>query len=323
MTPARWVVVGSSGFVGRHVMAALRGAGLDVHGVAAPRLTAPEDADTPTLLRLARAAAAATTTAAEQGAAHALVDALRGAAVVVNCAGLAAPDAAASPQLTGANALLPATLALLTPADAQLVHLTSAAVQGNRPRLDESGLTAPTSPYARSKARGEEVLTALAGTRPGIVMIRATSVQGADRPTTQRLRRVARSPFASVAAPGDRPTPVTSVTALAELVLAVGRHTGDKPLVVLQPWEGMTTAGVLRTASGGREPHVLPPALCRGVVGAGYLASRVLGGRFVGAVRRAEVMWFGQEQVDGWCARVGITPRPGVAEALAPRQETA
>lgn len=309
MQPERWVVVGSSGFVGRHVLDALRHAGCDVRGVAAPRLTAPVDADTAQLVALAARTAGQVPTTAQD---------LSGADVVVNCAGLAAPDAGLTPELMGANALLPAVLAELTPRGARFVHLSSAAVQGNRDRLDETSDTTPGSPYALTKARGEAALLASTGAHPATVVIRATSVQGPERPTTQRLQRLARSAFATVAAPGDRPTPVTSVAALAQLVHTVGRHPGELPQIVLQPWEGLTTTGVLRAASGGRAPRVLPAGLCRASVRVGYLLSRLLGGRLVGAVRRVEVMWFGQDQVDGWCARQGIALEPRVVEALSP-----
>lgn len=309
MRSEQWVVVGASGFVGRHVAAAARDAGAVVRELSAPRLTAPSEGVPDTLIRLA--------TDPQDGSVAATAGALVGADVVVNCAGLAAPDAPASPELTGANALLPAVLLAASPPAARFVHLSSAAVQGNRPRLDESPDTSPASPYAVSKALGEATLLAMPHAAAAVI-VRATSVQGSDRATTRRLRRVAGSPLASVAAPGDQPTPVTSVSALAQLVVAVARHPGDVPPIVLQPWEGMTTSAVLRVASGGREPRQLPAGLCRALVRTGHLATRLLGGRFVGAVRRIEVMWFGQGQEPGWCERTGVEITPRVVDALTP-----
>lgn len=306
---ARWVVLGASGFVGGHVLAALRASGRDVRPVAAPRLRVGElDVD-------------ALVSHAELVAVHDdLRQALEGADVVVNCAGLATPGAGVSDALRGANALLPVVVAAAAPAGSRLVHLSSAAVQGRTAVLDESPRTAPRTAYATSKALGEAALLRWRerheSTGPGVVVLRATSVQGAGRPTTESLRRVARSRLASVAAPGDRPTPVTSVESLAELVVRIGSHAGTVPAVVLQPWEGMTTGEVVRLA-GGRAPRALPAALCRLVVTCGYVLATLAGPRLDAAVRRVELLWFGQQQVPGWCVEAGLAPAARVAAVLA------
>ena len=86
-----------------------------------------------------------------------LAAAFAGVQVVVNAAGLATPGGTDSPALRGANALLP--LVVADAADAagvqRFVHLSSAAVQGHRPFLDESSHVQPFSAYSRSKALGE------------------------------------------------------------------------------------------------------------------------------------------------------------------------
>ncbi|WP_336923657.1 NAD-dependent epimerase/dehydratase family protein [Aquipuribacter sp. SD81] len=282
---SRWVVLGGSGFVGRAVLAAAAAAGHDARALPAPRLSAPVGSTPEQLLDLARLPA------------ERLAPALAGSDVVVNAAGLAAPGAAASPGLTGADALLPVVVVLAarragTP---RVVHVSSAAVQGERAVLDASDELDPRSPYAAAKAAGERTLALLRPhTAPRVVVARATSVQGPDRATTRRLERLARSRLSSVAGAGEDPVPVTSAEGLGAWVVALGEDP-DPPDVALQPWEGWTTASLLR-ALGGHEPRHLPVGLARALVGAGYGVSRVLGGRGRAAVRRVELVWFGQRQ---------------------------
>ncbi|MBD8485240.1 NAD-dependent epimerase/dehydratase family protein [Frigoribacterium sp. CFBP 8759] len=307
-----WVVIGASGFVGSRIVADARSRGITVVELAAPRLEA-----VPAAAASVRAAAAGAVDVVDE-----LAAAFRGVEVVVNAAGLATPDAEMSASLVGANAVLPlvALAAARRSGARRFVHLSSAAVQGPVPVLDESTRTLPFSPYSQSKAWGEQLLVeARAEGAPDdvteVVVVRATSVQGPGRPTTDRLRRLAASPLASVASPGDAPTPVTSVAALAEFVTAVGTFDGIVPAVVLQPWEGLTVSSVLE-AAGGRSPRRLPRLLCRFVVGSARVVSRLIGGRLAGPIRRVELMWFGQGQTSGWAESVGIRPTPAVADLL-------
>lgn len=305
---ARWAVVGASGFVGSAVVAELRGRGLDVVEVTAPRL---ESTSTTAVDVVAEAGSAGSATGT-------LRSAFSGVDVVVNAAGLATPGGGESPALTGANALLPAVIALAA-RDAgvrRLVHLSSASVQGQLRTIDSSSRREPFSAYSRSKALGEEALELLDAGPMGITTVRATSVQGPSRPTTLSLVKIARSPLASVAAPGNAPTPVSSINALAWFVAEVGRHVGEVPAVVLQPWEGLSVREVL-AAAGGRSPITLPTWLCRTVLAAGYAVSGgLLGERLHGPLRRVELMWFGQAQVPGWAEDVGLVPAPAVAQVL-------
>lgn len=305
------VVLGGTGFVGSRVAAELRARGHLVSQIAGPRLIA-SSADREGALRAASAA---------EPHVEALARALQGSDVVINAAGLAAPDSILDGALVGANAVLPLVAARAAGRSGarRFIHLSSAAVQGNTPMLDETWTASPFSPYSQSKAWGEDLLrvdaddTRNAGTE--IVVLRATSVQGSGRPTTRRLSRLARSPLASVAAPGTAPSPITSVESLADLVALMAEHAGPVPQVVLQPWEGMTVYGVL-DAAGGKKPHQLPARLCRMAVTLGRFVSARLQGRFAGAVRRVELMWFGQGQVPGWTAQSGLIPRRRVADVL-------
>ncbi|WP_323958771.1 NAD-dependent epimerase/dehydratase family protein [Arthrobacter sp. JZ12] len=302
----KWAVVGGSGFVGSAVLKALSNAGEETLSLSAPRLQC--DAASPADVHDAADRLSAVV--------HQLAEQLSGAAVVVNAAGAAAPGSTDTAVLGGANALLPVLLMRAGKAAGvrRLIHLSSAAVQGHRPVLDETPDVAPFSPYSRSKALGEQSLafnTSADDTPEGldVVIVRATSVQGPDRPTTAALARLAASPLASVAAPGTAPSPVASVDALAELVRILGSRegavgNGSVPAIVLQPWERLTVRSVLESAGG--TPLLLPSVLCRLVLRCAYAVSSLLGERLHGAVRRVELMWFGQDQVAGWTDREGI-----------------
>jgi dTDP-4-dehydrorhamnose reductase len=302
-----WVVLGASGFVGSALTASLRARGETVRTLPAPRTTSAYDG-VDALVGQAR----------QHPDVAALASELRGARVVVLAAGSATPDARWDAVLVGANALLPAIVALACHRAGvpRMIHLSSAAVQGRARALDETARTRPFSPYSRSKARGEEVLHVLRALGPTeIVVVRATSVQGKGRPTTAGLQRVARSRLASVAGVGTAPSPVSSAVGLADFVHDVGRWPEPVPSVLLQPWAGLSTAEVLRLA-GGREPQHLPAVLCRALVGLGYLSSRLLRGRLDGPVRRAETLWFGQAVKDDWARQHGLRRPTDLGEVL-------
>lgn len=314
MTSKIWRVVGAHGFVGSAVMDRLRAEGQTAAAVSAPRLSSSART-VHHLLERARDL---------ESVIDYLADSFAGADVVVNAAGLAAPDGSDQDALVGANALLP--VLILSAAERtgvqRVLQMSSAAVQGSVDCLDETPRSEPFSPYSFSKALAETALRreldrdGEPGTvMPQLVILRATSVQGPGRPTTQRLVSFASSPASSVAGDGSAHTPVTSVEALAELAVTLGGHAGQIPRIVVQPWEGATTASILRDA-GRREPAHLPAPLCRAAVGAGYLVSRAAGSRWHGAVRRLEVTWFGQRQVPGWVMEHDLLPAPRIGPLL-------
>ena len=257
--------------------------------------------------------------ARQHPAVAALQDVMRGRSIVILAAGAATPGADWTPELVGANSLLPGvvTLAAQQAGVRRVVHLSSAAVQGRSRDLTESPQVQPFSAYSRSKAVGERVVRVLAEpTGTEVVILRATSVQGAGRATTAGLQRIARSPLASVAGDGTAPSAVSSVGALCEFITTVARWAAPVPPIVLQPWEYLSVADVIR-AAGGREPARLPHRVCAAAVAGGYLLSTLAGGRLHGAVRRVEALWFGQRVHADWADSQGIAVPSSLREVLA------
>lgn len=289
--PLRWAVIGSTGFVGSALVGELTRRGLHVTEIAAPRLRFDCQRTHSEIY-----AAAAT----EVQAFDELSVLFRDVDVVVNAAGIASPDSPATDELFGANSLLPLVAARASHATEvrQFIHLSSAAVQGDVDVLDESVRTFPFSPYSKSKALAEEVLATERETYPGVVIVRATSVQGPGRSTTRKLQSFSRSRLSTVASPGDQPSPISSIYGLTDFVIAIGQSGGPSKLIRLQPWEGGSVSTILSIASGGRNPIVVPAWICRAAVRSAKSVSKLLGGRFAGPIRRVELLWFGQSQQD-------------------------
>lgn len=315
MSESRWKVIGASGFVGSAIVARLNAEGISVDPIEAPRL-ATRSLDVDSIIDEAEQL---------EGIIDSLAEAFASAQVVVNAAGLAAPNMQDLPPLMGANALLPAVIAIAAQRTGvrRVIHLSSAAVQGPRPVLDASEETAPFSAYSFSKTLGEEALLDLQDyfleehpeSAPELCILRATSVQGRGRRTTELFAKMASSPFASVAGAGQGKSPVSSVYALAEFVVMLGTFPGELPTIVLQPWEGATVASASLDA-GRRKPHHLPEWLCRATIKAGYKVSELMNDRFSGSVRKVEVMWFGQGIDDSWARKNNLLPTPRVREVL-------
>lgn len=280
-------VLGSSGFVGSAVVEALGRRGAAVSRVTAPRLTSGARD-----LRRLRADLTDPVVVRET---ERLRSDLADCSVVVNAAGLATATAGGHEALMGADALLPGVVALAAPPGARLVHVSSAAVQGRREVLDESSDTQPFSPYSVAKAWGEALVRERAG---DTVCFRPTSVHGPGRAVTRTLTRALGSPVASVAGAGDRPTPQVLVANVADAISYVATTAEPPPPFVLQPWEGLTTAELVRLL-GGREPRHIPESVARAAVASGYRVARWSGGA-AGTARRLEMMWFGQPQEPGW-----------------------
>jgi uncharacterized protein YbjT (DUF2867 family) len=235
-----------------------------------------------------------------------LAGAVSGADVVVNAAGMARPTGGEDDSLFGANALLP--LALSTACDragvTRFVHVSSAAVQGDAPCLDEDASYRPMSAYASSKALGEQAL--LAAGHPGTAILRLTSVHATSRPLTRQLVRFATGPWSSVAAPGDAPTPQVLLDNVAAAVAHLCASERPPPPIVLQPWEGWTTAAFL-TCLAGHPPTQVPVGPARALTACTKAAAR-LSSRAAAYHRRLQLLWEGQDQVEGWLRSDGFRP---------------
>lgn len=295
-------ILGSRGFIGSAIVAACGGVDVTTRSVLAPRLRC-EARDLAGLMR----------ESIDPSLIGSLAERIRGADVVINAAGLAGATSRDSSAMVGANSLLPRLIAEAARQAGvpRLVHVSSAAVLGDR-ILDESRATAPFSAYSLSKALGERALDARDSVE--VVAFRPTSVHGPSRAVSTSLGRLARSNLASVAGSGARPSPQVLVENVASAIAFTATHAGPVPAVVLQPWEGLTCAGVLR-ALGGKEPRHLPEPVARAAVRALRGAER-LHESGPGLRRRVEMLWWGQRQRSGWLTQAGWQPPLGVSKWL-------
>ncbi|MCB4207226.1 NAD-dependent epimerase/dehydratase family protein [Arthrobacter sp. UM1] len=334
-------LLGASGFVGRHVRAEAERRGHTVLTAQAPRLDVPAPSGVGRAWKRASLAAWAGACAQELESLAGSEEAERlrllgtESDVIVNAAGLASPEGHELSSLMGANALLPAMLAVQS--GAPLLHLSSAAVLGAG-TLHARPETAPFSDYSASKALGERLVREH-GRMPACVL-RATSVQGPERPTTQRFAAFARSRWAGCAE--DAPTPLTSAASLARLVTGIAEDLAESrsvPETVLQPWEGATTLSAIRAARGhgSAVPMHIPRTLARLAVRAGHALGTALGSgaargdgsgraahaagrvgqRAAAVTRRAELLWFGQAQEDAWPRAAELAGAREVLDVLA------
>lgn len=287
------VVVGASGFVGSEVSQALNRAGHKVVAVRAPRVAAVD---------------AQSGGKAQRAAVTELVAAFRGADAVVNCSGN--PDASEqnADELLAANAASPAVVARAASEAAipRLVHVSSAVVQGRRPTLDESDATEEFSSYAFSKAEGERRVR---HEFQSATVYRPPSVHAETRRVTSMTAKIAGSPLATVAAPGNQPSPQALVGNVASAIAFLATSDANPPAVVIHPWEGLTSADVMELL-GGKHPFILPRGLARAVC----RLLEVTGTRvpaIAANARRVEMLWFGQGQSVSWLTTAGWQPPHG------------
>lgn len=286
-------VFGSHGFVGSAVAAHLRSSGHEVSAASSPRLECDSAEDALDLPK-------------DQDLVDELAAQVGDSQVVINCAG--DPDASSqdTPTLLGANAALPGLIAAAAnhAHASRMVHVSTAAVQGRAKTLDSSTDVAPFSPYSWSKAVGESACAKWGGTR--YVIYRPPSVHAPGRRVTETLIRLAGSPLRSVAGHGSAPTPQALLENVSSAICYLGVVPSQPPQIVAHPWEGLTTAMLMRTL-GEKEPHHIPTPLAhlalRGLMSAGKL-----NGRIAADARRIEMCWFGQEQATSWLSQNGWTP---------------
>lgn len=297
----RIALVGATGFVGSAVAEVLDKRA-DVVAITAPRLSTR-----------ARSVSELRREAAACASLDALIRDLQGVDVLVNAAGN--PDASSldADSLFGANALLPAVL--LVAADSagvrKVVHISSAVVQNDKPVLDSSEDLRPFSPYSASKCLGEEVLRdATSGV--SVVRYRPPSVHAPTRRVTRMIRRIANSPVATVARPGNQPTPQALLPNVAAAVAHLATTDSEVPAVVHHPSEGVSVSTLMEDLSGGRRPTRIPRWVAFTAIRAGKALGRVHKPTAANA-RRVELLWIGQSQEESWLTSMGWSPPVGRA----------
>lgn len=295
-------ILGASGFIGAAVAESLR-TDVEVVAFTAPRLTPmPVDARGPAPV-------------VNADHVHKWAQLLAELDVVINAAG--DPDASSMSEdaLLAANAVMPLMVyrACQRATVRRFIHVSSAVVQGDRPTLDASRDWRPFSPYSRAKVAGERWLLEVAHEPTQLVIYRPPSVHASGRGVTMKVAQLAAGPARSVAGAGDRPTPQALLENVADAVRFLAVTDGAPPEIVHHPWEGLTTAELMRSL-GGRNPRKLPDAVCIFVSGSARWAERVVP-PLAPYRRRLEMMWFGQDVEPSWLSSAGWEPVQSGGEA--------
>lgn len=290
-------VVGASGFVGSEATRVLQAKGFPIKAVRAPRLPTMTLPEADSFLN------SDTTELAELIAQFQDVD------VVINAAGVADAVSTDLGGLVAANGVLPGLIALacVRAGVGRLVHVSSAAVQGRLPVLDDSDAVDSFSDYSESKLLGERLLNEFA--QGMAVIYRPPGVHGIDRRVTRIVTRIASGPLASVASPGTSPSPQALIENVADAIAFLATTPLNPPAVVIHPWEGLSTSDVMELL-GGHPPLKVPKLIATAVVGALTFTGEFVP-RLAGTARRLEMLWFGQGQAVSWLSTVGWHPPSG------------
>lgn len=300
----RIAVIGASGFVGQAVTkAALR------QGHSVERVTIRIHPD----LRVASQPSEWLTHFSE--AYGALYGAFSNVDAVVNAAGVANPRADKSISLRAANVVLPFLAAHAAHAHRvpRLVHVSSAAVQGRQNPLDEEPTWQPFSPYSQSKAEAEKLLLRTHERGPSAVVIyRATSVHGPDRPVTLRLAETARRGAVPVCRRGAVPLPVALWSNLGAGIVHAAT-TAKIEGIVLQPYEGMMAADLWKAFNPRVHMINVPIFAARATLAAIWGAGQKQP-RLSAAARRLELLLLGQRIRAAKLAKSGFSPLAGMVK---------
>lgn len=158
--------------------------------------------------------------------------------VIVNCAGHADPGMKVANNWV--NVELPVRLmkACSVAGVRRFVHVSSGAVQGYTPALNERAEYSPFSAYSASKADAERQLLGVSS-RTELVLYRLTSVLTATK--LHRARALGVVSLGLMVPPTRTlPLPMTTLASASDSIatLCAASLSGE---IVLQPWEGVTT----------------------------------------------------------------------------------
>lgn len=239
-----WIVTGATGFVGSHVVSALRAAGLEVRGV--DRRTVPiwnED----TLRR-----------------------ALEGATGVVHAASVVHKPGTPGDEYTRFN--VEGTRALLAAArDAgarRFIFTSSIKVYGEAPpgTIDENTPVAAEAHYARTKLDAERLVIEAAHLRPVVLRLCPVYGRGDKGNVRTMIRAIARHRFV-VPGSGSTRKSIVHVSTVADVVRAAAAGEAVGTFVVADTYAPSIRelADAIARQLGRRRPPSVPASLLRGV----------------------------------------------------------
>ena len=290
-------VIGGTGFVGKSIVRGLERRGWNVRVINAPRLHFSEMTSESALPH--DAFISETRSLSQQ---------LQGCEAVINAAG--DPNASSSDlnSLMGPNAALPVVIkrAAEIAQVERFVHVSSSVVQGDCAILDSSYTFRSFSPYSHSKICAEKWLLEEPKSITDLTIYRPPSVHAAGRGVTEKIRSLASSPISSVAGFGTGPTPQALLENVGDAVAFLVTSPDAAPSIVHHPWEGLTSAELLRLL-GNKEPRHIPRWVARSLIAITKIAEGPL--PFLAPNRRRlELLWFGQGVATSWFDLVGWVP---------------
>lgn len=311
------LVTGGTGFVGGHLVRALRQRGDAVVAlVRAPARGA------------ALAAQGATLVAGDLHDPGALAEAVRGAEVVYHLAGLTAARSEAEFRRVNAEGTERLLQVAAQAGVGRFVLVSSLAAAGPSARGERRRTADPTEPvtmYGRSKAAAEAIVRA--GPLPWVIA-RPPAVYGPSDRELLKVFQIARFGVAPVFGDGTQELSLIYGPDLAGALLAIGTAPGTEGRIYYPAHpEVVTSAALVRTIAGamGRRPWVLPlpRPVASGILGVTGAAARLAGrATLLNLDKAAEFFqeaWTCDptdlERETGWRATHDLTR--GVAETLA------